>query len=258
MRPPDGWGSTTVSCVTDPLWTQRLYVPWDVSVSFYQRRWDVLERFESAGLLHDHRVIDNRIAMRIGDTYHLVSFGDDYFDASLLRPDTDASRIRDALTILFEILQPSSLLRASFDFQWLSGLKRSYDDARASSAAGAFGDAGTTVADWAVNIDGKLDSLSATYRAEFGIVSAVEAPPRLARAMSTFVAAPDPEVPPTIWPPGTLPEVAWFFDSRCRLTERITEPSVDALFDLWSRARLPMSEVQASFKASFNLGAHDE
>jgi len=227
-------------------------------VSFYQRRWDVLEQFDRDDLLQSHRVIDERIALRLGDAYHLISFGDGYFDAALLTPEADADRLREALAILFDTLQPKALLRPIFDFQWLSALDRPYDEVRSASASAVFGDAGATVVDWSANVDGRLEAPPGTYRAEFGIVSSSEAGPRLARSISPFISSPAPDIPPSIWPRATFPEVAWFFDSRVALSDRVEEPSIDALFDLWSRVGTPLSQVQSSFRRSFQMEEHEQ
>jgi hypothetical protein len=63
--------------VHEKPWAQRLYVPWETGVSFYQRRWDVLQRLEDEDLLYDHRVIEERVALRLGDAQHVSSFSDE-------------------------------------------------------------------------------------------------------------------------------------------------------------------------------------
>ena len=234
-------------------WTRRLYVPWDVPVAFYESRWQVLTTLEETARLTEHRVTDGRIAVRLNDAYHVMSFADDYFDAALLKPDGDLDVLQEAITLLFDVVRPKTLLRPMFDFQWLVPLSRSYNQARTGSALAAFGDAGRTVEDWSATIDGRLSEPAATYRAEFGIVDSSETPPRLARAISSFVSPPDPDVPPSVWPRSTLPEVAWFFDSRVEVTDRVENPSVEALLDLWSLVSTPISEVEAAFRQSFRV-----
>ena len=222
-------------------------------MTFFERRWAVLKHFEDADLLQQHRVVNDRIAIRLGDAYHLITFGSDYVAGALLRPDSDSGRLREGLRKVFEILEPHRLLLPEFDYQWLVKLDRPYDDVRRLSAFAGFGDSSDTVIDWAVTLDGLISEPAATYRAEFGILEASDAAARLSRAAG-MVYTPDPDVPPTLWPPQSFPPVAWFFDARCRGHLDVGEADADTLFDVWSKGQDAVDRIQSGFMARFHVG----
>ncbi len=227
------------------VWTRRVSVPWEVGTTYYQRQWDALTRVDDAGLLFGHRVVGDRIAMRLGDQQHVISFSSDYVDGAVLVPTGDVERVRNALEIVLEAIRPKQLLRPTFDFQWLDALETPYDEARLATATALFGTLdGAELNDWSATLDGRAVSPAGTMRAEFGVVEAAEAQVRLAREVGTqFLGPPDPDIPPGVWNVAELPDVAFFFDSQCRLSQDVGEPSVDALFDLWSAAEGPLQKL---------------
>jgi hypothetical protein len=249
---------STVPRVTAEPWSRRLSVPWNVPTSYYEDRWRVLTELDSSDLLHARRVMEDRIAMRLGDPYLVVSFSDSYFDAAILAPDVDEARLRRALEVLFETIKPKALSSPIFDFQWLYEIDQDYGAARRTTVASVLGeDVGETAVDWSMNVHGTTVEPAGQYDTEYGIVSASEAPRRLARSISNTVGQADPDIPPAVWPESLMPPVAWFFDARFKPADRL-EPSVDALYEAWEASLKPISAIQKSIARTFGVADRDE
>jgi hypothetical protein len=233
---------------TNP-WTRRFRLSWPESVRYFERRFSVLRRFEDQGLLRQLRVDEDRVSVRLGDANHVVVYGLRSLEGGLLQPDSDQERLQAALEVIFEELQPSRLLRPQISFQWLVSLDRDYDEARKTTAVAAWGDAGEPLFDWSALVDGKLERPNLSYRAEFGIVDAAEAPQRLSR-QAGHVTTPDRESPPTLWPVESLPDVAWFYDTICALQDA-PPPTAEGVFtlmkDTYSAAERLMSAMMKKF-----------
>lgn len=217
-------------------WTQRVRIPWRPLVSFFERRWELLRAFEDQGLVRQFRVHAARIDIRLGDAHHLVIFGQDGLELSLLRPDADHGRMESASRAIWTALDPPQLTRPSMTFQWLMPVEADYDDARRDVAARLLGQPqGAGHADFAALVDGECESPESTYRLEVGVVQASESPMRLAREVGR-VGVPAPEAPPSLWPPDTLPDVALFCDSDWDI-HNVPDPSIEAVLEQWTTAK---------------------
>jgi hypothetical protein len=236
------------------LWTQRINVAWWRSLRFFERRFEVLRTFEDGGLLRQFRVDDDEVGMRLGDANHSLAFGVLGLDGSLYQPDADADRLRNAIRVVFDALEPERLSHATFGLQWLVPLDVSYDEAREAAARVAMPVNNFQPKDFALFSDGESRDPEATIVLECGVVGVAELPQRLARQVGRM-GPPDRSSPPTLWPADRLPEVAFFCDSNWIATQALE--SLDDLFHLWEGTQRASAEVVSELMSHFNLAPHE-
>lgn len=231
------------------LWTQRLGLSWRSSVRFFEHRYRVLERLEDDALLWGFMVDENEVAVRLGDPNHLLFFGPTNVSAALLQPDGDEDRLKNAVEMVIDALEPRSLVRPTFGFQWLVGVEGSYDEVRGSAAQTFLPSAPGHATDLSAWIDGELDS-GKEYSLECGIVEAIEAPPRLARDTGRFFTH-DPRIQASLWPIENLPPVAFFCDIEFEPGDEVG--SAGDFFNRWGETREDAKGVVSVLMARFNL-----
>ena len=238
----------------DP-WTERIALAWRSSIRFFKHRYDILERLEEEGLLWGFRVEEEEISVRLGDPSHLLTFTPTYATGGVLRPDGDPGRLRLAMELVLESIEPGQLVGSRFDFQWLIAAEGEYDEVRAAAAAAFLAEAPGAVTDLAAWLDGELDD-GKPYVLECGVVEADEVPPRLARTTGRFRAARSEDIPPSLWPVEDLPAVAFFCDMNVEPTTDID--SADSYFTLLGDCRIAAEPVISALMSRFEITPANE
>jgi hypothetical protein len=214
-------------------WTQRYRLRWRPTLNFFDERYAVLRRFDSEGLLRGFLAMEGQISARLGDPGHVVTFTPSRLEVDLLRPDADAGRLELATKTVLEALRPERLIRSSAGFQWLLPIDKGYDEAREEAGRRVFPPKGATrLTEWAFLLDGRHED--ATYRMEVGVVEKGEIPDRLSRRAGRVAESED--VPTSIWPLESLPDVAFFGDAEWDV-EEAPEPTSEAVLTMWTRVR---------------------
>src|SRR5262249_51813970 len=127
-------------------------------------------------------------------------------------------------------------------FQWLDPIDGNYDDARRAAAQRVFGELPEIQpSDFAVLLDARSDDAAMAFRCEVGVVAANEIPPRLSRQQGRMRQGRD-EVPATIWPVSSLPEVALFCDTDW-MAEGDAPESVQEFLNVWGSVRVSAERV---------------
>jgi hypothetical protein len=220
-----------IGCSRVDPWTQRYRLRWRPTLNFFEQRYAILRTFESEGLLRGFIAREGQVSARLGDSAHVVTLTPSRLEIDLLRPDADAGRLEFATKTVLEALKPERLIRPIAGFQWLLPVDKDYDEARAEAATRVFPMTGaTTVTEWAFLIDGRHEDT--TYRMEVGVVEKAEIAERLARRMGRVGAEED--IPPSMWPVETLPDVAFFGDAEWVLDDA-PKAIPKAVLDMWSR-----------------------
>ena len=223
-------------------WTQRYRLRWRPTLAFYEKRYAVLRALEKDGLLRQFKSNEASVSARLTDASHVVTFGPNRLDISLLRPGTD-DLLEQITARVLEALRPERLSRPSVGLQWLAPADQDYESARTNAATRLFPPENTVeFDDFAVLLDGHHEIGS--YRLEIGIVEAAELPVRLAREVGR-VGASDPETPRSLWPIDSFPDVAYFGDAEWDL-DQTPDPTSAGVIELWSRTRDATSNVVSS------------
>jgi len=224
------------------LWTQRVRLTWPPSLTFFERRFEVLGQYEQMGLLQQFRVREQRVSARLGDAYHFISISPDELEAGLLQPSGEFHRVESALRIAFDLLVPRRVVRPRLSFQWLIPVAEDYDTARLRAITSMIGDV--------PQLENKDPALfftassgpDAVVNTECGIVEAAEIPRRLARQVGQLTPFADAEAPSSLWPVDSVPNVAFFCDSIWHMV-RLDEPTADAVFECWDNTRAAAESV---------------
>lgn len=230
-------------------WTQRYSLRWRPTLAFYEERYSILRGLETDGLLRQFKSSEASISARLTDANHVITFGPNRLDVSLLRPGADGL-LEQITERVLTALRPERLSRPSVGFQWIAPAEQDYDTVRAIAAKRLFPpDSAEEFHDFAILLDGQQDLGS--YQLEIGVVKASELPIRLAREVGR-VGATDPETPRSLWPIDSFPDVAYFSDVEWAL-DQTPKPTSAAVLELWSTAREATSIVVSSVFAE--LGA---
>ena len=232
--------------------TQRMNLAWRPALGFFERRYEVLRTLEDDGLLRSFQVRENRISVRLGDPLHVLVFGPESAEVMLLGPDGEFERLMSALETVLRTIRPAGSTRIVIGAQWLERLEIPYKDARHAAASRILGEDGDiTDRDFALLTSGELSEPRVAFDLEIGVVEAAEIPQRLARQAGR-IGKVAPEVPPSLWPTESLPDVALFADSTWRPESPINEPTLDEIRSTWDAtvmaATLTISNVFERFR----------
>jgi hypothetical protein len=212
-------------------WTRRLRISWRPTLGFFERRYEVLRRLEGRELLHSFHVEENLVSVRLGDRAHAVAFGPGRIELSTYRPEADVERMRDALELLVDALEPGPA-RMALGMQALEPLELDYGEARNQAIRRAFpGLPPADESDFAFLLESRQGP-EVRWGLEVGVVEGEELPPRFARVRSR-VGEPDVQSRPGLWPVDSLPEVSLFSDGQFDRLARISAPSLDELVRAW-------------------------
>jgi hypothetical protein len=236
------------------LWTQRIGASWPPTLNYYERRLDVLRRFEDEGLLRQFSVSEDDVSARLGDANHSINFSPTGLVAGLYQPDGDEERVRYAMAVVVEVLEPDEIVVPTFDFQWVVELEEAYDDARRRAARVAAPSSLAQANDFALWADGHLEEPDANYFFECGVVDASELPTRLARLHGRAGAA-DPRSPPSLWPRDVLPEVAFFCGVNWAVD--VADESLERVFELWDATRDVSQGLVFDLMSHFDLAGNE-
>jgi hypothetical protein len=207
-------------------WAQHFEVRWPPALAFFERRYEVLRKFDDAGLLRAFGIGEDRIEVRLGDPNHLLAFMPVGMSLSALKPNADLERMHRAADLVLDCLAPDRLANPRASFQWIAPSSGSaYDAARSAAASRALGEAAMgRYTDFAAVIDGRIDELGVTYHLEAGVAEAEEIPFRLARAAGHLRGpgrAARQDTPESLWPADSLPKFALFCTSEWTLDDPV-------------------------------------
>lgn len=219
------------------LWTQGASINWRPSFRFYEARTKFLSRLDEKGLVRAWRMEDEEVSVRLGDREHeafLTPTGVRVF-ATTTEPDLERLILAAELAVKETNIPRLTIVRVYF--QHLYPIEGKYDEIRSRSAhllLGSFAD-DLKVSDYALLVDGRPDDPTYAFQVEFGIVSRVEIPLRLARLIGRMRGEEDQQRSlPRQLRLADLPEVALFADSSWALVKAPASDEISgALRELW-------------------------
>lgn len=225
---PLGWGTV------EP-WTNGLRLAWVPTLSYFERRFEILRALERRGVLHAFRVDDDdSVAARLEEAHHELRIRSDGLGASEFGSDGRSTVLREAVAEVLNALEPRRFRALSAFYQHMAPIEGDYDGRRrhfaAVCAAGVGASLGAT--DCAVLIDGSREG--ADYQAEFGIVDRTELRMRLRGEQVGRLGGAhrfQGELP------ADLPEVAMYMESNWTL-QGLTDHSDDKarwVLEAWDR-----------------------
>jgi hypothetical protein len=172
-------------------WSQSFELRWRPCLDFYEHRVALLQSLKDRKLLRQFRVGDNQVSARLGGsrTLEISVEGMSLLDA--LGPIQDEEGLRLLMDVV-NTLHPSVTRATSWCSHLLSiDWELDYEAACRRASSAVFGqlaeDASFT--DFAILVDGLRDDLQ--FQAEFGVVSADEAPMRIARIIGNRIGGPE-------------------------------------------------------------------
>ena len=237
-------------------WTRRLTLPLQTTLSFFENRLAALREFEAEGLLHQVRVEEERVSVRLGDPNHLLTFGPRQLEVALLQPTGDLDRVATAVERVWKALDPARVSGPTFQFQWLVPLEDEYDTARRRAIGSLLGQSSVvSLTDWSMVLNAEGDKPPGVITLEMGIVEAAEAPQRLGRLTGLFRGQ-GAETPPTIWTHESLPEVAFFVD-MIWAAPKLVDATPEGVLSLWSEATTSAGELVSELIRRI-MGVDDE
>ena len=235
-------------------WTQRATVSWRPALAFFERRYSILRAFEDAGLLHQFRIEEDSVSVRLGDANHEIYFSARGLELAMFQPDGDFERLANATRAIIDHLEPKHLLRPEFNFQWLVPLDGDYDEVRRRTAGAVLPSFDGEATDFAVLVDGSRSK--STYVFEAGIVDAAEIPQRLSGVRGRVRRPGQIEAPPSLWPPDELPQVAFYADSV--VFERVVEEATsDGFLSAWQEMRDIAFDIVGKVMKEFDVHADE-
>ncbi len=208
--------------------TATVSVHWRATPAAYTARVPLLRALEGGKRLRAFTLEEETARARIDRSTEVILYPN-----KLVVTEADGLPDRAMLTFLFEQLteqfQPD-ITQVAARFQHLVPVPRDYDEARRVAAAKMFGPFPQMgVTDFAVLLDGVRSGSSKaplTYKAEFGVVTAQEAPLRLSQAMGRVRGLDHEGFDPDQWNAEDLPPVALYVDSSWHEHRQAPKPDV--------------------------------
>ena len=217
-------------------WSQFLNLSWPPQLRFFESRTQLLRAFETDGCLAGFRWGDGVIAAQLDQSalLQVTAFG---VQVMLATPAGDRDLGVRALTQTLATIEPSAISVGEMTFQYLLPLAGPYDAARAESASRLLQAAlpGRSATDWALLVDGVSERLTAKYQVEFGVLSAEEAGPRLARRVGRMGSQQGfSPMGGDFWRLDEVPSVALFMDYKWWPTGNVgSVEGVEGVVQVW-------------------------
>lgn len=224
------------------LWTQRFRASYAPTLNFFERRYEILRVLEKQGL-QSFDVDEDGITAHLADAQHRLSFGPQWVAVALLRKDGDIAAIHMGLETVLNMIEPRALIRPHFRYQWLWPIDRPYNEARRAAAETLLSPI-EGLFDFALVGDGSWSDPPGSYRVECGVVEQAEIALRFGDRGS-YLAPPDESLPPTLWSPETLPEVAFYSHFVWR-SEDSLNPSMEDVTTLWEGSQRASESVMSA------------
>jgi hypothetical protein len=222
-------------------WGETVRVSWRRSLKYYEFRIPALRKLEEAGLLSGFRVRgEEEAGGRLGDPFHELSLSPTGVSGTMHLPSGDRSRIRRAMQLVLDVLQPEAITGALFGGRYLIPIQGDYDKVRRAAVRTLTSDSlQLPIMDWSLLVDLEGTKEGQEGQCEFGIVSRSEMRDRIAgvvgRLAGERVSLPD-EV--------EFPEVALFLDQSWGQSAPFLADDVHkGLDEFWSDARLQAEAV---------------
>lgn len=186
-------------------------ITWRPCLAFYEQGVPLLRRFEDAGLLRRFRVAEHVVEAQLRDETRLV-VGVAGMTLLATRPELPIHQACGWIDEIAQAMQPTGLGAMIF-IQCLRELDLDLTYAEACARATAAWMPGPAAAlgiyDSAPLVDGLSRRFELPYQAEFGVISADDAPARLSRQLGNRIGGP----PLHIDPDEEYPPVSVFVDS---------------------------------------------
>ncbi len=229
--------------ITLKPWSELLTVSWLPELRFYEQKIALIKRLRSDLDTTVFRIDPDDVAVLIppnGDTVEVA------FDSLRVRGFAnllEGTQARRVISTVLDLLHPE-LTGSVVTFQHVVPFEGEYSEVRQTAATKAIGLSlkGLRSTDFAVLFDAKVLGRDLSMQAEFGVVSKLELPERLARVVGRMrnVGA-SPDRPPPL-PIGQdiedWPDVALFVDSHWRAEHPPAGPTdLEAIYGFWMDAR---------------------
>jgi hypothetical protein len=172
----------TVALIVEP-WTDRLRLVWQPSLTFYERRLDILRHLESLSTMHAFRVEHDEVGAILDDAHHELRVHSQGMTASVFGPEDDGALLREAVVAVLEMLNPRLTAMDVFVQHVLPLRGFDYRTATRRFAEISLGGLGRELGaiDAAVLFD--AHGTTGPYQAEIGIISDAEIEPRLVESI---------------------------------------------------------------------------
>jgi len=182
------------------------------------------------------RVTSDLVGIRWGGGAHEVTVSSDGSRAQ--SASSDPSAVLALVEAAIRLIEPNRFRGVHASLQFVVPLEGTYDEVRQSSGRRVLGELAEEegVTDWALLLD--CDQARFMRQVEFGIVSAVEIPPRLARSSGRMGGGRTAAVPEAYWARRPeLPPVALFIDATWTGRQLKMKPNEVWLQGWWNEVR---------------------
>lgn len=217
-------------------WSLSVAIDWEPTIRHFERR---LKWLADADTLHhadSFRVTADLVGLRWGDGAHEVTVSSDGTRAQ--SASSDPSAVLALIEAALRLIEPSRFRSLNTSLQFVVPLKGTYDEIRVTAGQSIFAELAQQerLTDWAVLFDSEQPRFMRQF--EFGIVSAREIPPRLARSLGRMSDGRTPVLGESYWAHRPeLPPVALFVDGTWTGRQLNMKPTEAWLAPWWNEVR---------------------
>ena len=194
------------------MWAQEARLLWRPELRFYEKRTELLRRFEQADCLKAFRWTDQSISAML-DAHADMEISSRSATLRVMSPRTVLSDVRRSLESVIDTLKPTEVTLNRLRLAVLIPLDRDFLETAASTGAiiePALAPEARP-ADWSVLLDGHSVTTGFSFQVEYGVIRQEEAIPRLARRYARI--SPEQPMPsPELLDDADLPDCALFLD----------------------------------------------